>query len=316
MKFSGRTTVAKFKSMFRDEFKVAVHVYNGKRFAEDSATLASIRNGGDTKKCDLELHGNMKVGNAEKLFKDAFGISIQIEDRTGRLADNNMTIASLKSVNDVNTADKAITNKTSGLQEINEGDYLKFGSYYQENASEKTPIEWLVLKKSGSKALLISRYGLDCKQYHSELVDMTWENCDLRKWLNGEFLKNAFTVSEQKKISLTKVANNNNPDYSTIGGNSTEDRVFCLSLAEAENFFNDDEARKCVPTPHAVKEGAYEDSDNLIEGRGCCCWWLRSPGEEYQEYASGVDSYGELRSDGFDVDGDDYAVRPALWMNL
>ncbi|SFP61842.1 hypothetical protein SAMN02910344_01880 [Ruminobacter amylophilus] len=95
MKFSGRTTVAKFKAMFKDEFKVAVRVYNGKHFAEDSATLASIRTG-DVKSGEVEIHGNMKVGNAEKLLKDNFGITIQVENKEGALADNNVTISSLR----------------------------------------------------------------------------------------------------------------------------------------------------------------------------------------------------------------------------
>ncbi len=52
----------------------------------------------------------------------------------------------------------------AAVPELKKGDYFKFGSYYQENSSKKTPIEWLVLKKSGNKVLLISRYGLDCKR--------------------------------------------------------------------------------------------------------------------------------------------------------
>ena len=205
-------------------------------------------------------------------------------------------------------ADKAATPKAA-VPELKKGDYFKFGSYYQENSSRKTPIEWLVLKKSGSKALLISRYGLDCKQYHHEYVDRTWENCDLRKWLNREFLRIAFTAAEQKKIAVTKLANDNNPEYGTFGGNSTEDRVFCLSLAEAGSLFKDDAARKCVPTPYAVGKGASQNS------RGCCYWWLRSPGD-HQHCASRVYVDGTLYPYSFYVSHDGIAVRSALWVNL
>ncbi len=139
-----------------------------------------------------------------------------------------------------------------------------------------------------------------------------WENCDLRKWLNGEFFRNAFTAAEQKKIAVTKLANDSNAKYGTFGGNSTEDRVFCLSLAEAGSLFKNDEARKCVLTPYAVGKGAYSD---LIDGRGCCYWWLRSPGDS-QLYASGVAPCGILGPCGLYVDYDGLAVRPALWVNL
>ena len=211
-------------------------------------------------------------------------------------------------------ADRAATPKAV-VPELKKGDYFKFGSYYQENSSKKTPIEWLVLKKSGSKALLISRYGLDCKQYHHEFVDITWENCDLRKWLNGEFLRNAFTAAEQKKIAVTKLTNDDNAKCGTFGGNSTQDRVFCLSLSEAESHFKNNAARKCVPTPYAVGKGAYQNSSELIDGGGCCCWRLRSPGC-YQSFTPHICSDGVISENGFSVDTDDRTVRPALWVNL
>jgi hypothetical protein len=210
--------------------------------------------------------------------------------------------------------DKAAASKTA-VPELKKGDYFKFGSYYQENSTKKTPIEWLVLKKSGTKVLLISRYALDCKQYHHEKVDITWENCDLRKWLNGEFLKNAFTATEQKKIAVTKLANDNNAEYGTFGGNSTEDRVFCLSIAEAGSLFKDNESRKCVPTPYALGKGCYKSDTCYINGRGCCYWWLRSPGC-IQLDAARVDTDGALSLFGFSVYYGDRAVRPALWVNL
>ena len=210
--------------------------------------------------------------------------------------------------------DKAAASKTA-VPELKKGDYFKFGSYYQENSTKKTPIEWLVLKKSGTKVLLISRYGLDCKQYHHEKVDITWENCDLRKWLNGEFLKNAFTATEQKKIAVTKLTNDNNAKYGTFGGNSTEDRVFCLSIAEAESLFKDDESRRCVPTPYALGKGCYKSNWYFINGRACCWWWLRSPGRD-QGDAALVDAGGALYLYGHDVGLDNGAVRPALWVNL
>ncbi len=314
MNISGRTTVSKLKTMFKEEFGIGVRVYNGNRFAEDSATLASIRNGGDARKSTFELRGNMKVRNAEKLFKDVLGISIQIEDRSGKLADDNATIASLKPAKDVKPADKAAAPKAAA-PEIKVGDCVKFGCYYQENSGDKTPIEWLVLQKSGAKVLLISRYALDCETYDDDGDNATWENCDLRKWLNDEFLKTAFTRADQEKIAVTKLANDNNAEFNTSGGNSTEDRVFCLSRSEADSLFPDDEARKCAPTPYAVKKGAYEDGNGLTDGRGSCWWWLRSPGLR-QNLALHVNTDGGINSGGCSVRMSNRAVRPALWVNL
>ena len=188
---------------------------------------------------------------------------------------------------------------------ITKGGYIKFGSYPQNNGNTKEPIEWLVLEVNDQEALLVSRYGLDCKQYHHQKTKITWEYCDLRNWLNHDFLKAAFSAEEQQKIKLSDVVNENNRKYDTSGGKNTQDRVFCLSLAEAESYFKNDRERQCRPTALAKVHGAYSSDD------GYCWWWLRSPGDS-QDYASGVFTGGALHPNGNYVLNGSLAVRPAL----
>ena len=189
-------------------------------------------------------------------------------------------------------------------ESVKKGGYIKFGCYPQNN-NDKEPIEWLVLEVNDKEALLVSRYGLDCKHYHHKKVPITWEQCDLRKWLNNDFLKAAFSAEEQQKIKLSDVVNENNRKYDTSGGNNTQDHVFCLSLAEAERYFKNDRERQCRPTALAKVHGAYSSDD------GYCWWWLRSPGH-YQCNASSVNSDGALYPYGGHVCNVSYAVRPAL----
>ena len=162
----------------------------------------------------------------------------------------------------------------------------------------------LVLEVSGNEALLISRYGLDCKQYHHAFVNVSWENSDLRKWLNNEFLKEAFSEDEIKLIKVSELCNEVNPKYGTRDTNCTKDRVFCLSILEAEQYFRNDDERRCQPTSQAKVHGVYTKD-------GCCWWWLRLPGN-YPNYASGVYTYGALNPYGYRVNNDNNAVRPAL----
>ena len=176
--------------------------------------------------------------------------------------------------------------------------YIKFG-----------PVEWRVLEVKGDKTLLISRYGLECKQYHHEEEDVTWENCDLRKWLNEDFLKAAFTPAEQQRIRFSEVVSNDNNWYGTSGGNNTRDRVFCLSLGEAERYFRGDRERKCRPTAFAASHGAYP-----LNGRNCL-WWLRMPGY-YQSTAAVINPGGSISLGGQRVSDNIIAVRPAMWVNL
>ena len=269
----------------------------------------------DTKASGNQKKATAKTGEKASSSKATATVKTSSKNQAAKTVKNTVKAAkpAVKQQTAKNT-DKAAASKTA-VPELKKGDYFKFGSYYQENSTKKTPIEWLVLKKSGTKVLLISRYALDCKKYYHEWVSTTWENCDLRKWLNGEFLKNAFTATEQKKIAVTKLANDNNAEYGTFVGNSTEDRVFCLSIAEAGSLFKDNESRKCVPTPYALGKGCDKSSENFINGRGCCWWWLRSPGSN-PYYAAIVHSDGVLYLGGSIVSRGGNGVRPALWVNL
>ena len=92
LKVSGRMKVKSLKKDFKETFGAEIRVYKGKKFADDDATLASIR-GKDAKGGDISLHGRTLVGNAEKMFKEEMGITIQIADKDGNLADNKISLS-------------------------------------------------------------------------------------------------------------------------------------------------------------------------------------------------------------------------------
>ena len=185
------------------------------------------------------------------------------------------------------------------------GGIVKFGSYEQDNVTSngEEDIEWKVLAKEKGKLLLISEYALDCKPYNEEYEDVTWETSSIRRWLNGEFMRIAFTGAEQELIAEITVENSNNSEYGTKGGEDTNDKIFLLSVDEAEKYFASDEARDCALTAYAIANGASG------------FWWLRSPGHG-QDSAARVGSDGGVVTSGYNVDFGSFAVRPALWVNL
>jgi hypothetical protein len=99
-KVHGKMLVKNFKAAFQEEFGVGVKVHKGfsmGHFADDSETLASNRSESAGKVSgELELHGNMKVGSAEKAIKESLGFAVQILDKSGANADNNATLGSLR----------------------------------------------------------------------------------------------------------------------------------------------------------------------------------------------------------------------------
>ena len=167
-----------------------------------------------------------------------------------------------------------------------------------------------MLTREAENVLLISRDIITMKEYNEKNSSVTWETCTLRKWLNGEFIQQAFNGAEQAKLQVTTVrtANVSVYDdgrlYDTKGGNDTKDRVFLLSEEEVTRYFASDTARKSVLTP-------YAKSHNSGLGN---IWWLRSPGN-YQNYAQYIKDDGTIWSAGTGVKYI-YGVRPAMWVKV
>ncbi len=225
-----------------------------------------------------------------------------------------------------------MTAQSENGMNVAEGDFITFGSYEQDNNPDNgaEPIEWQVLKVEGDKALLLSRYGLDSMSYNTEYIDVTWENCSLRAWLNSEFVNAAFNADEQQAIILTNVDNGDAQgfDYTTVydyaemvtGGNDTQDMIFLLSYTEVNGFFdvtyrNDrNSGSRVAPTAYAKQKGAKTNTQKKTkEGKQAAWWWLRSPGS-VQSYASYVSPDGSL-SLGI-VKDEKICVRPALWIDI
>ncbi len=149
----------------------------------------------------------------------------------------------------------------------------------------------LEVDREHDTALLIAEKPVCDRSYHNKWEDITWELCDLRAWLNGGYFDTAFSEAEKAAIVETHLSNPDNPEYNTPGGNDTDDRIFLLSIDEAEKYFKDDADRAT---------GSW--------------WWLRSPGH-YCIYAALVLNDGVIYNNGGSVSGN-YRVRPAFKINL
>jgi len=90
---NGRVKVKRLKNDFKKEFGLNIRVYTGREFADDEATLASVRKG-DAKGGDFSPARNMKVGNLEDKMLELFGLKTQISGSDDSyLCDNDYTLA-------------------------------------------------------------------------------------------------------------------------------------------------------------------------------------------------------------------------------
>ena len=227
-----------------------------------------------------------------------------------------LKIKGYRDVDEIIEKDEDIASAVALQAKFTTGSYVTLGNYPQTKAgNDNTPIKWLVLGSDGETALLISRYALDCKPYNEKYESTTWETCTLRGWLNNEFFNKAFSTEEKQYILQSNVSADENPKYSTNPGNATKDKVFLLSIVEANKYFKGDDARKCAPTDYAIKQGAYTSDSYKVEGRKACRWWLRSPGF-ISLGAAYVCGDGSIRDVGRDVSLSDGAVRPCVRVRL
>ncbi len=212
------------------------------------------------------------------------------------------------------------------------GDIVPFGKYEQDNSTGNgaETIEWIILDVEGKSALLLSKYCLDVKRFHEgvEKAAVTWKDSTLREWLNSQFLETAFTEDERSYILTTVVSDTANAGYGTDGGAITEDKVFLLSVEEADKYFPEsvwsEEEKYDINRERATQATSYAHmfawrpakkdrwwSDN-------CYWWLRSTGTHQVHgvrFSYGVSFAGNLSRTNIETVDRNGGVRPAIWIS-
>ncbi len=246
-----------------------------------------------------------------------------------------------------------IAEQVKDVQIVSELDYSTMGDDYSDAIFEKyesikfgtqksglfnissEPIEWIVLDKQDKKALLMTKYIIDCKAFDyvdienidsisasekSKYKDITWESSSLRKWLNTDFYNECFTKNEQSKIVET-----------LLDDTKTNDKAFCLSEQEYKKYFDNnnyyDNLRQ-IEGLNAYYNGATirnkkaisYDTLKAIPAVDTYEYWLRDKDLNIKEYgiefgeSKIVNYFGDVQSD---INCDIYCgVRPAMWVSL
>lgn len=191
-------------------------------------------------------------------------------------------------------------------------DIVLYGKYEQDNVLNNGAenIEWIVLEKEEDKALLLSKYALDCQPFNDSYKDITWKHCSLRTWLNNEFLNESFSEDELKMIRTTEIIKSENPKYNISAINERQDQIFLLSILDAEEYFGSNEERKCEATVFAKENGVQTSPENRK-----CTWWLIAPGSNIKRAAK-INRDGSIGYSGEIVTFPRNAVRPAMWISL
>ncbi|WP_017415901.1 DUF6273 domain-containing protein [Clostridium tunisiense] len=187
---------------------------------------------------------------------------------------------------------------------------------------------WRVLDIQKGMALIITEEIIEQRPYHDAYKDITWADCALRKYLNGEFY-DKFNSADKSRIIPVINKNLDNQWYGAKGGADTKDYIFLLSLEEVCKYFGDSSSKLQNPGKNQRYWFERKDENNskrlarLLGKEGSWWWWLRSPGRVNVKavYIFGTDGNIGIQgnnilkgniSDGKCTGG----VRPALWLKL
>lgn len=157
------------------------------------------------------------------------------------------------------------------------------------------PIRWNVIavKNGGGieKVTLLSSLVIDYMDFFDErnFADMDFNgrnfaDSDVRSWLNGSFLEDAFDAYEQAVIvSEYSINDESTSGVAGTGGTTTYDKISLAARTEAEN--SSDAFLKKEPSGYAEALGADGD------------WWLRSTGNDGAMF---VDEDGVFNSESYE----------------
>ena len=222
------------------------------------------------------------------------------------------------------------------------GDIVKFGRYEQDgnlnNGLES--LEWIVIANEGTALLLMSRFAIDVKPYHSSGKRVLWNECTLRTWLNDIFFATAFNDIEIKRVAprivekdapvassdgfevskknISQTASEtaeilkkqiSQKEFDKMVSSKYRDNIFVLSIPELNVYLPKPDSRRCLPSPYTALNLTIDKSSTKIKN---CEWWLCS---HFNHTAFAVTEDGEIRRIRENDDQSKIAVRPFVWVN-
>lgn len=206
------------------------------------------------------------------------------------------------------------------MEDVKIGSLLSFGGY-----------DWRVLDIQGNAALIMTEYMIGQHPYNNYAGEVTWSECSLRKYLNGEFY-NKFTAEEQSRIIPVLNENHGNQWYGSRGGEDTRDYIFLLSIEEVVcKYFGD--SSKNLENRSAKQRYWFQKKDINNDKRRSAFdgyiwwWWLRSPGRDNKRAVYihgdgniGIQGNGTFRYSSNTIhpltNDNSGGVRPVLWLKL
>lgn len=168
---------------------------------------------------------------------------------------------------------------------------LRFGDAFDEirgivklgiNLENGNDLEWLVLHHEKNRILLLAKNCIHQMPFVKDAQAAQWESSDVRFWLNGPFVEEAFG---ENAIQNSFVKNDSN------------DLIYCLSREEVEKYL--------LPSTYSNSVVFNKEGSTVPVS-----WWLRTESNNTLS-APCVKENGDF---GWSIASLSLGVRPALWI--
>lgn len=186
-------------------------------------------------------------------------------------------------------------------QNLRLGDKVLFGHFPQDTSFALEPISWIVLCCQDSRTLLLAERAI--MRLQSNWMTWGWTESRLRWFLNGTFLRAAFTDEERLQVCPSQVAGVtfDKPEV-------TLDRIFVLTADEVGAYLPDPNgARRAIPTEYALEQTSPTYQEYLRKRDIHWGHWQLRPNKENLTL---VNPDGEFETNVFSGS----YLRPALWI--
>ena len=202
------------------------------------------------------------------------------------------------------------------FQNLQVGDVIKFGEYGQDNNLEngKEAIDWIVLDVKDNQAFLISNQCLEVMQFAVQEGPglIFWEESDVYRWLNSDFLNSAFSENLQDciiQVPLISAGKDSN-GHAEVGKESLN-YIFVLDETEYNKYKYLSMKNNAGVT--AYVQAYYMDTNEYSDKyKG---WWLRDVrysivGESRAKYVDETGFVDSVHCNNL------HMVRPAMRIDL
>lgn len=200
---------------------------------------------------------------------------------------------------------KEFDEEYKALESAQVGNIVKYGHYNTKlNNPGKERLTWIVVDRQEDKLCLMCEYGIAGSYYNQHHQEITWEDSDIRRLINSKEFTGIFSDKEADIICQ-----------------NDGDMVTLLTPAEAEKYFENDDAREIAITDVAAKNGVNINTPSKannwdMKGYRSSWWWLRGENTTPCITAPIVTVDGTIAMDEKVVNKPGGAIRPVIYVLL